>query len=336
MNTPFVSICIPSYNRPDTLLRLLRTIDSKASDLQIVICEDKSPKRLEIRAAVETFKKETRYEVKYIENEVNKGYDWNVRDFIIHADGEYMLYMGDDDGFIPGKLDCMIDFLREHRELGYVLRCYQTSSGETMRYFVGSQFFEPGLQSYLTLFRKTVFISGITFKREWVKDTMTDNFDGTLLYQLYMVSEVALNHPTAYLDVPVTHAFPRTAEYGFFFGTSEKEKGRYEPNKISVRGEMIFVTSFLQISRFIDEKYRLSSTRAIQNDISKYSYPLLAYVQEIGRWQMLRFAKEMIKEGMGRTIYLYIYTLGLLLLGTRNCNKIIAFIKKRLGRTPQL
>ena len=336
MSTPFLSICIPSYNRPDTLLRLLRTIDSKAKDIQIVICEDKSPKRLEIRAAVETFKQETRYEVKYIENEVNKGYDWNVRDFITQADGEYLLYMGDDDGFIPGKLDCMVDFLREHRELGYVLRCYQTAGGEKMCYFVGNQFFEPGLESYLSLYRKTVFISGITFKREWVKDTMTDRFDGSLLYQLYMVSEVALNHPTAYLDVPITQSYPKGADAGFFFGSSEKEKGRYEPNKISVRGSMIFVSSFLKISRFIDEKYHLDSTRAIQNDMSKYSYPILAYVQQIGRRQMLKCVKEMIKEGMGRSIYLYIYALGLIVFGTRNCDRLIAFIKRRLGHTPRL
>ena len=67
METPFLSICIPSYNRPQTLLRLLRTIDTKAKDVQIVICEDKAPKRLEVRAAVEEFKKETSYDVKYIE-----------------------------------------------------------------------------------------------------------------------------------------------------------------------------------------------------------------------------------------------------------------------------
>lgn len=336
MNTPFLSICIPSYNRPDTLLRLLRTIDSKATDLQIVICEDKSPKRLEIRAAVETFKKETRYEVKYIENEVNKGYDWNVRDFITQADGEYIMYMGDDDGFIPGKLDCMVNFLREHRELGYVLRSSQGYTGEPMRYFAGNQFFEPGVDAYQTLYRKSVFISGFTFKRELATKTMTDRFDGTLLYQLYIVAEICLNHPSAYLDVPITQNFPHEAGHGFFFGSSEKEKGKYEPNKISVRGSMIFVTSFLKITRFIDEKYHLNSTRFVQDDMSKYSYPILAYVQQIGRWQMLKCAKEMIKEGMGRSIYLYIYALGLFLFGTKNCGKLIRLIKKMLGHTPQL
>ena len=334
MNKPFLSICIPSYNRPGPLLRLLRTIDTKSEDVQIVICEDKAPKRLEVRAAVEEFKKETRYEVKYIENEVNKGYDWNIRDFITQADGEYNMYMGDDDGFIPGALDQMIDFLRQHRELGYVMRSSKTADGELMRYYQGTKFFEPGMKAYVGLFRKSVFISGFTYKRELARESMTDRFDGTLLYQLYILGEICINHPSAYFDVPITHAYPSTGE--FFFGTSEKEKGLYEPGKISVKGSMAFVGSYLKISRYFDEKYGFCSTRCVQMDMSKYSYPILAYLQQIGRSQMLKCAWEMIKLGMGRSVYFYVYIIGLLVLGKKNCDRLIAGIKSKMGRTPAL
>ena len=334
MNKPFLSICIPSYNRPQTLLRLLRTIDTKADDVQIVICEDKAPKRLEVRAAVEEFRKETRYEVKYIENEVNKGYDWNIRDFIIQADGEYNMYMGDDDGFIPGALDQMIDFLRQHRELGYVMRSSMGWSGELMRYYAGTRFFKPGMKSYVELFRKSVFISGFTYKRELAIKTMTDQFDGTLLYQLYILGEICINQPSAYFDVPITRNYPSTGE--FFFGSSEKEKGFYEPGKISVKGSMAFVGSYLKISRFLDKKYGMKSTPLVQMDISKYSYPILAYLQQIGRLQMLRCAWEMMKIGMGKSGYFYVYVLGLLLLGKRNCDILIFRIKAKIGRTPAL
>ena len=334
MGKPFLSICIPSYNRPQTLLRLLRTIDTKADDVQIVICEDRAPKRLEVRAAVEEFKNETRYAVKYIENEVNKGYDWNIRDFITHADGEYNMYMGDDDGFIPGALDQMIEFLRQHRELGYVMRSSKGWNGELMKYYPDTTFFEPGMKAYVELFRKSVFISGFTYKRELVRDTMTDRFDGTLLYQLYILGEICVNYPSAYFDVPITHNYPSTGE--FFFGSSEKEKGLYEPGKISVKGSMAFVGSYLKISRYLDEKYGFDSTKFVQMDMSKYSYPILAYLQQIGRAQMLRCAWEMIKIGMGKSIYFYIYILGLFVLGKSNCDRIIAGIKAKMGRTPAL
>ena len=69
MKPPFISVCIPSYNRPQELLRLLRTIDSNPQETQIVICEDKAPKRLEVRDCVNEFLRETQYDVKYIEND---------------------------------------------------------------------------------------------------------------------------------------------------------------------------------------------------------------------------------------------------------------------------
>ena len=334
MKVPFLSICIPSYNRPETLARLLRTIDSTADDIQIVICEDKAPRRLEVRAAVEEFKKESPYQIKYIENEINKGYDWNIRDFIVNADGEYVMYMGDDDGFIPGQLDRVIGFLREHHEIGYMLRSSQRANGEFMKYYPETRFFEPGQQAYQELYRKSVFISGFTFKREWARESMTDRFDGTLLYQLYILAEICLNHTSAYLNIPFTHPFPEKNEY--YFGTSEKEKNNYVPGKISIKGQMIFVTSFLRIAEYIDEKYGIESVGYIRRDMSKYSYPILWWMQQEGRATMLKFAWNMFRAGFGCTIYFYLYVLGLLIFGMKFCDVLILKIKNKLGYTPSL
>ena len=82
----FVSICIPSYNRPEELYRLLKSIDCKAEGVEVLVCEDKAPKRDKVRAAVERFKTETDLYVKYVENEVNCGYDRNLRECIKNAD----------------------------------------------------------------------------------------------------------------------------------------------------------------------------------------------------------------------------------------------------------
>lgn len=334
MNMPFVSICIPSYNRPDTLLRLLKTIDSKSDDIQIVICEDMAPRRAEVRAVVEGFRSETRYEVKYIENSVNKGYDWNIRDFIIHADGEYIMYMGDDDGFIPGRLDDVLTFLRNNRQIGYMLRSSVRPSGEEMRYYSDTKFFDAGVEAYQELYRKSVFISGFTFKREWALNTMTDRFDGSLLYQLYILAEVCVNHPSAYLNIPFTQDYPD--EKTFYFGSSEKEKGLYSPGKITVSSQMNFVSGFLKIAKYVDEKYRINSLVYIKKDISKYSYPILWWLMRVGRLIMLKGAFEMIRMGLGRTIYFYFYVFGLIFLGSSLCDRLIYFIKRKLGHTPQL
>lgn len=335
MDKPFISVCIPSYNRPKELLRLLRTIDCNPEESQIVICEDHAPKRLEVRAAVEEFKSETKYSVKYVENEVNKGYDWNLRDFITTADGEYIVFCDDDGAFVKGALDKLIAFLKEHRELGYVLRRTRNAEcGDDMRYFPGTRFFEPGAETYQLLYRKSVIIAGFTFKRELAIDTMTDQFDGTLLYQLYILAEICLKHPSAYFDEPITEKLPGETE--FYFGSSEKEKGLYVPKKITVRGSMTFVKSYFKITDFIDEKYNLHSTDYVKRDMSKYSYPLLAYMMNAGRIVTSQCAWEMLRIGLGRSVYFYVFYVALMVLGKRNCDKIIVTIKRRLGHTPKL
>lgn len=48
-----LSICIPSYNRPEEIYRLLQSIDLQESDkIEIVICEDHAPKREAVRDRV--------------------------------------------------------------------------------------------------------------------------------------------------------------------------------------------------------------------------------------------------------------------------------------------
>ena len=70
MDTPLLSICIPSYNRPEELYRLLKSIDIKANDkVEIVICEDYAPRREEVRQQVNKFKLESNYKICYHENE---------------------------------------------------------------------------------------------------------------------------------------------------------------------------------------------------------------------------------------------------------------------------
>jgi glycosyltransferase involved in cell wall biosynthesis len=338
MNKYFLSICIPSYNRPDELYRLLKSIDCRFNtDIQIVICEDKSPKRLEVRNKVEEYKTTSIYDVKYIENEINKGYDGNIRSVIEAADGEYIVLMGDDDLFISGKLDLLVSFLKGHSDIGYVLRSYRNNyiNGdiEYYRYYDEHKFFEPGYNAYVELYRKSVFVSGFTFKRELVKNIQTDEFDGTLLYQLYIQAEICMNYPSAYFNEPLTEAY----EGGdFYFGSSEAEKELYVPNKHTVKGEVHFISSFFKITKYMDAKYGIKSTEAILKDMSKYSFPMLALISENGRRDLTDYYRELEKMGFGCTRYFKFYYLAISFFGAKFCKNGIRMIKKILGKTPQL
>ncbi|EWM59065.1 glycosyltransferase family 2 protein [Streptococcus thermophilus] len=333
----YLSICIPAYNRPNELKRLIESIDCQFDDLEVCICEDLSPKRVQIRESISSLKKDTSLTINYYENDSNLGYDRNLRELITKAKGKWIIFMGDDDVFIPGELQKYIEFLRKHEECAYILRSYENmyldGSSEKFRYFDQDRFFEKGEEAYLTLFRKSTFISGFTFQRQLVLDTLTDRFDSTLLYQLYIVAELTLNYPSAYYSTPFTRAY----EGGeFYFGSSEVEKEFFKPNVINVKGQIYFISSYFKITEFIDEKYSLDSTRKIKREMSKYSYPILAFVRNSGLDTFRQFKIELEKIGLNVSALFYLYYYSLLFLGTKITKKIIILIKKVLGRTPQL
>jgi len=332
-----ISICIPAYNRPKELYRLLSSIDSdEQQKIEIIICEDKSPKREQISQIVNKYISESNYKIKYFENEFNLGYDKNLRELISKASGDFIVFMGDDDTFIPNALDKLIKFLESNNSLGYMLKSHQyifkDGRIEKFRYFDGNQSFKAGENTYIELFRKSVFISGFTINRNYIQDLLVDDFDGTLLFQLYLLAEVSINYDCTYFDTPLTQAF----EEGIpFFGNSESEKGLYTPGTITIENSLNFLKGFFKITKFIDKKYNLQSTQKIKTDMSKYFYPSLAIQREKGLKEFFRYVKELNKIGFNITIYYYIYIMALVLFSKKKCDSAIVFLKRILGKTPK-
>jgi abequosyltransferase len=333
VNQFFLSICIPSYNRPAELKRLLDSVDTKHIDnVQIVICEDRAPKRSEVRGVVEEFIGRTKYNIKYLENPENYGHGRNLRECILQSDGEYVMFMGDDDMFIPAEFDTFYAFVHGNSHLGYILRSYaeidKNEKTQYFRYYDSDQFFEPGVSSYIQLFGKSVSMSGYTIKREYVKDYSIDLFDDTLLYQLYLVAEVCLNYPSAYCNIPFTYVI---SDGGTYFGVNEKEKGKYLVGR-KVSDNINYIVGRYKITEYIDEKYGINSTQLIKIDTSKYCFHILAESRKYGISYFRSQRKYFIASELNTTIYFYIYYYSLLLGGRDVCIAIINIIKKIRGR----
>lgn len=340
MESNFIfSICIPSYNRPIELKRLLDSIDCiEIEKIQILICEDKSSKRLEIREVVNEFQKSTSYALKYIENKENLGYDRNLKELINKADGEYVLFMGDDDMFIKDALNKYIDFVKRHSDCGYILRSYRNiykdGSTEYFRYYNGHRSFEKGVATYIELFDKSVFISGFCIKKEYTTPFITDQLDGSLLYQLYLLAEICIRYPAAYCDIPLTQSI--VGDSVPMFGSSESEKGLYTPGTITIENSINFMKKYFEVIQYIDKKNGINSFNIIRKNMSKYSYPTISIQWEKGRAEYKRYVEELRKIGLDKSIYFEIYNIGLLIFGKRFCDRLIRLIKKVLGRRPNL
>ncbi len=338
MSERFISICIPSYNRPEEIRRLLDSIDtSHIKDVEIVICEDKAPKRDAVRNQVMDFQKNTKYEVVYIENEENCGYDKNLRNLIHAARGYFIMFMGDDDLFIPGAFDNFFEFAKAHADCGYILRSYRNNyadgSYEDFRYYSDDKVFAPGKETYIEMFGKSVFVSGFTIRRDCALEFENEEFDSSLLYQMYLLAETCYKYPVAYCRVIITQAIEGGVPY---FGSSETEKTLYTPGSITIENSINFMRWYVKLQDFIAQEHHDDSNVIIMLNHSKYSYPILAIQRNKGLKKFKEYKNKLEQLGFGKSIYFYIYYYALIILGVKNCKAIIKFIKRKLGYRPKL
>ena len=341
MPSPFLSICIPSYNRPRQLSELLASIDCQPQDVEIVICEDGAPKRLEARACANQARASSSYQIFYHENEVNLGFDGNLRRLIELASGEYVMFMGDDDFFVPRALDRFIGFLRQNRDKKYILRSYITvhSNGHTehFKYLPNTTRLPAGEEIVAWLFKRSVTICGFTISRAEALRHATAELDGTLLYQVYLMAQVCLANESIYCDIPVAHAVQSFRDDKPMFGASRAERSRYTPGSVSVDNSINFSAAYFEVTGYLDKLHETCLTDLVRIDLSKYSYPFLSIQRKRGIRSFLQYARRLEDElGFGCTAYFHFYKWALVLFGEAVCDRVIMLIKHTFGYTPKL
>lgn len=339
MTRPLLSLCIPSYNRPQELLALLSSVDCASHQVEIVIAEDKSPGREAIGQAVRSFSANSPYRIFYHENPVNLGYDGNIRNLVSLATGRWILFMGDDDLFVPGGLDRFLAFLEEQGDKKYVLRSYVVEHDdgkvERFQYLPATTPLDAGESTVSWLFKRSVTICGFTIDRDLAHAAASSELDGTLLYQIYLMAEVCLFHPSVYCDFPVARAVQTYRQDKPMFGASEAEKGKYTPGSISPGNSINFSRAYLDLCAWLDRKHGTHLGQSVLLDLSKYSYPFLSIQRKRGLKAFLAYARRLETElGFGISTQFHLYKWGLAILGEKACDRLIILIKRLVGHTP--
>jgi glycosyltransferase involved in cell wall biosynthesis len=337
---PLISVCIPAYNRPEVLPALLDSIlGQDFDDYEVVICEDKSPMRLDIAGVVANYSRKFPGRIAYFENEKNLGYDANLRNLFSMATGQYCLFMGNDDLMCPGALSTVAAALGRHPNLGVVLRSYASFDGtpdniaQVFRYFDKEIFFPAGAETIATIYRRSVVIPGMVIHREAALELTTDRFDGSLLYQLYLVANILVTKNAVFLpDILVLYRNGGIPD----FGNSEKEKGRFVPTEQTPASSVYFMQGMLEIAAYTEKARGVSIYRPILGDIGNYSYPILAIQARRPFWVFVKYGFALAKLGLWSYPLFHLYFWALLIVGPTQLDKLIIYLKSRIGHTPRL
>jgi O-antigen biosynthesis alpha-1,2-rahmnosyltransferase len=339
-HAPLISVCIPAYNRSSVLRELLDSIFAQDfDDFEVVICEDHSPERDRIRRVVETLPAAWLTRVRYLENDVNLGYDGNLRNVFARATGTYCMLMGNDDVMCPGALTTVAAGLGRYPGIGVVLRTYASFDGspdtiiQVFRYFDGERLFEPGCDSIVTFFRRSVVLPGMVIRRAAALQYATDEFDGSLLYQLYLVGRIMAVERGLFLPEILT--LYRNGGVPDF-GNSDAERGKFVPGAIVPESSLHFMASMLRIARAVEERSTFPVYRPIVKDLANYSYPFIALQAAQPRRVFARYCWRLSRMGFGRYPLFHAYIAALIVLGPATVERLIRMIKRRIGHTPVL
>lgn len=335
---PFLSVCIPAYNRAAVLPSVLDSVLAQDfDDWECVIAEDRSHEREQIRTVVERYAAAHPGRFRLHLNAENLGYDGNFRNLVELARGEYVFILGNDDYVAAGAFRALHEGIRRHGDVGAVLRAYTFFEGDPSRtvqvnrYYADERLFPPGRGAILACYRRFVSVSGVTLHRDAAQAVATARWDGTLFYQQWLVGRLLAERPLLYLPAILAH-FRRggTPE----FGNAAAERGRFTPGVQPLDTQVKLIEGLFAVADGVEEATGLRGLAGeIRADFGRYSYHTLRVFAGRGLWRAYR---AFGRVGFDRSPWFHVWMLMLSTLGVRAMEGLIGGVRRVVGHTPNL
>lgn len=202
MNTPLLSICIPTYKRPKALIECLNSVlheKGYSSKLVEIVVSDNDP-----RSPHKKFPSA----VNYWKNAKNLGPENNYLKLISHATGKYVFFLSDDDLLTKNALSTLIRILQTKKNLFVLSSAYdfykQGKRVKTEQIFAQSRAIDKkDAKACAKLFYNAHTLSGQCILRRAIDIKTCRAYVGTLYLQMYIVGHATLQGDSYYSTIPV-------------------------------------------------------------------------------------------------------------------------------------
>lgn len=244
-----LSICIPTYNRSKALEGNLKALSIQIIDkelpIELIVSDNCSTD--DTSSVVEKYLKNG-LSINYIKNSTNLGMDGNFAQCYRKAIGKYVLVLGDDDYLIDGKLEKLLDYLKDS---DYGLVHLKTDSKSTMssEIFNNSEVYLKNISYWIT------YITSNVVNSKYIKDYNFEKYFGTYLtiVPLY-ISAAILNKENLLIHERI-----------FKDGIDSKSNGGYNFFEV-------FIVNYLNIWKDFQNRNKISNYlfNWIKRDILKF------------------------------------------------------------------
>lgn len=130
---PFISICIPTYNRKEFLIESVKSaIEQSYPNFEIVVVDDCSNYNVE-KDVLGKFKKYGK-KIRFFRNERNMGRPFTRNKCIEKANGEFILWLDDDDKLLPNTLESYVEILNKYKDVDIIYGKIKLMGEDTLFY----------------------------------------------------------------------------------------------------------------------------------------------------------------------------------------------------------
>lgn len=112
-----ISICIPTYNRPYSLLNCLNSL-SLQTKKNFEVCISDNCSKTNIKKLIKPFKK--KLNIKFKKNKKNLGFAINVLNVSQMAKGDFIWFLGDDDLLVKNAIDSLTKILEKKKKCEFI------------------------------------------------------------------------------------------------------------------------------------------------------------------------------------------------------------------------
>lgn len=259
IETPLVSIIIPTYGSPDALKKSIDSVlNQDYPSFEIIVVDDNNPDtnyRNETESLMVSNYKSID-QVKYLKHKKNKNGSAARNTGLAEAKGSYVCFLDDDDYFLEDKLIKQVEYLNQHSEFDAVYCGYRVNEKDHYQTYQGQ------LTKELLLMEYEPVTSSIMFRIEAIHDI--NGFDESFIrHQDYeLMIRFFEDHTVSYVD-------------GVYI-----DKGRTDDSNI-VRGEKLEDLKEYFLSTFDEEINSLEKEKpGIKHQIysQHYSYVFLTHL----------------------------------------------------------
>ena len=334
MSDIVLTVGITSYNRVNELKRALESIKcSTPEKIEVLVSEDRSPKREEIREMVAKFAETSVFKVVFNSNEVNQGYDRNLKKIILLASGRYVFFLSDDDCLYPESIDVVLNCIENEANNAAVLYgpFYQEGTKEYRRYYKDSFTIQKGEYNAAKRISDSILFSGLIYRKEYVEQIDAEPFLNKNYFQVYMFLHCVYNYGGYYISTPLIRCvMDGENAYGF---SDSADKNPLLMNRKSPLSDLEFNKGLIEVIKMFDKENGTNTLGIYSKEYNLRTYSGMSIARRQGRRVLSDFFKKLKGVGIRINALPYFYYVILYVFGSKIGDSIMSLPKSVLFKS---